>query len=689
MDRRTITGRPRRKRTTHSSVVWMDRIARSIIAIGGIGTIVAVGLVFVFLIWVVAPLFLPAKISASVEPPPTQSAAAKKTGGEKIEPGLIGRFRSPAGDSEVLIWKSGLVEQHVVSSGTSKGHNDSIALTEKHVGSSEITAAVALPGGLTWFVGDSAGTATALFRAQKQLGKEHFIGLIVGHRFERAGHAVTALAASTRGRIVAIGYEDGLVRLVHVTAERQLVETNVGSRVDALSLTPKNDGLYVTIKDKQAYFKLSMPHPDVSVASLSLPVWYEGYSKPEMVWQSSGGDTTEAKLGLASLIFGTIKATFYSMLFGAPLAFLAAIYTSQFVGSQARSVFKPTIEFMASLPSVVLGIFAALLVAPWVEDRLIIVLCSLYSMPVTLLVAAHVWQLLPDRIALRSPKLRLIAIAASLPIGLLLAIWIGPAIESTLFDADIKRWLDARPDHVSLLNSTFVWAGWLFPMLPISAAFVAWVVSRSINPWLHRRHAESSRQRVAFAHLVKFVLGVVATLYVAFAGAWLLGNMFDARGVFVDTFDQRNALVVGFVMGFAVIPIIYTVADDALSAVPDSLKSASLGAGATQWQTTVRIVVPAAISGLFSAFMIGLGRAVGETMIVLMAAGNTPIMQWNVFNGFRTLSATIAVEIPEAVKDSTHYRTLFLAALVLFAMTFVLNTVAEFVRRRFQRRSMQ
>jgi phosphate transport system permease protein len=95
------------------------------------------------------------------------------------------------------------------------------------------------------------------------------------------------------------------------------------------------------------------------------------------------------------------------------------------------------------------------------------------------------------------------------------------------------------------------------------------------------------------------------------------------------------------------------------------------------------------MSGLFSAVMIGLGRAVGETMIVLMAAGNTPVLQANIFNGFRTLSANIAVELPEAVRNSTHYRTLFLAALTLFVMTFVVNTVAELVRLRFRRRAVQ
>jgi phosphate transport system permease protein len=157
----------------------------------------------------------------------------------------------------------------------------------------------------------------------------------------------------------------------------------------------------------------------------------------------------------------------------------------------------------------------------------------------------------------------------------------------------------------------------------------------------------------------------------------------------LDIYVQRNALIVGFVMGFAIIPIIYTLSDDALSSVPEHLRSASLGAGATQWQTATRIIIPTAMSGLFSALMIGLGRAVGETMIVLMALGNTPIMDWNIFNGARTLSANIAVELPEAVRNSTHYRTLFLAALVLFTMTFVLNTVAELVRLRFRKRAYQ
>ncbi len=151
-------------------------------------------------------------------------------------------------------------------------------------------------------------------------------------------------------------------------------------------------------------------------------------------------------------------------------------------------------------------------------------------------------------------------------------------------------------------------------------------------------------------------------------------------------FDQRNALVVGFAMGFAVIPTIYSIAEDALFEVPKHLTQGSLALGATPWQTLMRVVLPTASPGIFSAVMIGFGRAVGETMIVLMATGNTPVMTMNIFEGFRTLSANIAVEMPESEVSSTHFRVLFLAALVLFLFTFLFNTTAEIVRQRLRRK---
>jgi len=147
------------------------------------------------------------------------------------------------------------------------------------------------------------------------------------------------------------------------------------------------------------------------------------------------------------------------------------------------------------------------------------------------------------------------------------------------------------------------------------------------------------------------------------------------------SYDQRNAMVVGAAMGFAVIPTIFSIAEDAVFGVPRSLSNGSLALGATPWQTMVRVILPTASPGMFSAVMIGLGRAVGETMIVLMATGNTPIMDWNLFEGMRTLAANIAVEMPESAVNGSHYRILFLAALVLFMFTFIVNTVAELIRQ--------
>ena len=151
-------------------------------------------------------------------------------------------------------------------------------------------------------------------------------------------------------------------------------------------------------------------------------------------------------------------------------------------------------------------------------------------------------------------------------------------------------------------------------------------------------------------------------------------------------FDQRNALVVGLAMGFAVIPTIFSIAEDAIFSVPKHLSYGSLALGATPWQTLTRVVLLTASPGIFSALMIGMGRAVGETMIVLMATGNTPIMDANIFEGMRTLAANIAVEMPESEVGSSHYRVLFLAALVLFAFTFVVNTAAEVIRHRLRKK---
>jgi phosphate transport system permease protein len=317
-----------------------------------------------------------------------------------------------------------------------------------------------------------------------------------------------------------------------------------------------------------------------------------------------------------------------------------------------------------------------------VREVLPATLVALLTVPVALLLGAYLWQLLPQRVSVRLgglPRLALIALAC-LGVGISAAVVLGPLWERLFFAGDVEAWLDGR------IGGAF--GGWFYLLLPASGLFVAFLSGRVATPRLAARSKSWNRERLALADLGKFAGGLGIAVLVALVAASLLDVAgADPRGQVVGTYVQLNALIVGFVMGFAIIPIIYTLSESALSEVPAHLREASLGAGATPWQTAVRIVIPTGMSGLFSAMMVGLGRAVGETMIVLMAAGNTPILDWNPFNGFRTLSANIAYELPEAVRNSAHYRTLFLAALVLFGMTFVVNTVAEAVRRQFRKKA--
>jgi len=498
--------------------------------------------------------------------------------------------------------------------------------------------------------------------------------------------AVTALAASARSRLMAAGYADGSTRLYYVTNHRllaALTPEHSGAAIRHVALAPRDDALLTESDAGLILHPVDAPHPEAGVAALLTPVWYEGYDTPAHVWQSTGGtDEFEPKYGLVPLIVGTLKATFYTMIFGLPLALLAAVYTSEFLEPRSKARVKPVIEMMASLPSVVLGFLAALVFAPFLESRVPMALAAVLTVPFSLLLGAHLWQLLPGETAVRHDRWKLPLMILLVPVGVGLAAVLGGPVEHALFAGDIMAWLDGQ-----IGGGT---GGWVVLLLPLASLATAALADRVANPWLRARSEGWSRTRFAVADLGKLLAATAFALTAAVIVGWMLSTLgWDPRGAMVGTYVQRNALVVGFVMGFAVIPIIYTIAEDALSAVPDHLRAASLGAGATPWQTAVRVVIPPATSGLFSAAMIGLGRAVGETMIVLMAAGNTPIMDWNIFNGFRTLSANIAVELPEAVQNSTHFRTLFLAALTLFAMTFVLNTAAEIVRLRFRKKAYQ
>jgi phosphate transport system permease protein len=463
-----------------------------------------------------------------------------------------------------------------------------------------VTALGFLIGDRTLVSGDAAGGVRTW---QVLPGEDGVKRLVAIHDFRPHDGPVVAVAPSPRDKGFVTADVRGTVRLHHATSAASLLDLRAaGDGLRDARFAPKADALLaVDAAGRIAQWTLDVPHPEVTLKTLFGKVWYEGYTRPEHVWQSSGSsDDFEAKLGLVPLVFGTLKGTFYALLLAVPLAVLGALYTSQFMHPRLKSSVKPAVELMAGIPSVVLGMLAGLWLAPRVEK----VVPGLFLMgiviPATILAALGLWRLIPLRHRAR--------VRPGWEIGLLLPV--------TCLGAGIALWLGMRVEAA----------------LP----------GGNCQDW------------------VRTALGL--------------------------TYDQRNSIVVGIAMGFAVIPIIFTIAEDAIANVPPHLTAGSLALGATPWQTALRVVLPAASPAIFSAVMIGLGRAVGETMIMVMATGNTPILDLSPFNGFRALSANIAVELPEAPQGGSLFRILFLTAFLLFVMTFLVNTAAELVRLRLRRR---
>ena len=393
---------------------------------------------------------------------------------------------------------------------------------------------------------------------------------------------------------------EGNVKISSTTSGKELLKFKIND-FELINFAYKDIGLLALSGNNVEINEFDIEHPETSIKSTFSKVWYEGFEKPEYIWQSAGGtDDFEPKLSLIPLIFGTLKGTFYAVIFALPIAILAAICVSQFMAPKLKNTIKPVIEIMAALPSVVLGFLAGL----WLAPRLDSVLVGVIIFPILLILTAFIlppiWEKIKDKTQIKTEGLQFFLI--SIPVILVIfyfGIVLGDFIENTVFLGSFTDWL------------------------------------------------------------------------------------YQSAGV---NYDQRNALVIGIAMGFAVIPIIFTISEDALSNVPQHLVSGSLALGASRWQTALKVVLPSASPGIFSGVMIGIGRAIGETMIVLMATGNTAIMDWDIFNGFRTLAANIAVEIPEAPVGGSLYRMLFLSSIILFMFTFIINSIAETVRIRLRKK---
>lgn len=250
---------------------------------------------------------------------------------------------------------------------------------------------------------------------------------------------------------------------------------------------------------------------------LILPHQWSGYDRPEFIWQPIGNIH---KYNIVPLIIGTLKTTLVGLLFAVPLALGAAIYVSQLASPRAKEILKPGIELLSGIPSVVLGTFALLVMATFLQK---------------------------------------------------------------MFGYEVRL----------------------------------------------------------------------------------------------------NAFVAGLALGLAVIPLVFSIAEDALTSVPLSYTQAALALGASKWKVAHQIVLPAALPGVFAAIVLGFGRAIGETMIVLLVC-SASVVSWNVFDSARSITATIAAEMAEAVSGGHHYRILFLLGALLFAVTFVINLAGELVIHRFK-----
>jgi phosphate transport system permease protein len=262
------------------------------------------------------------------------------------------------------------------------------------------------------------------------------------------------------------------------------------------------------------------------------------------------------------------------------------------------------------------------------------------------------------------PVVEIMATVPSVVIGFIIALWLAPILE---------LWILAF--FISLVAVPATFAGFM----------VLWQLVRRFD-WASR--VENGYEFLVVLPVLIAGVVVAACLATPLESCLFGGNFrhWLFEGPLASRYDQRNSILIAFGLGFTVIPIIFSIAEDSLSNVPYSMTAASMAVGASRWQTLWRVVLPSASPGIFAAMMIGFGRAVGETMIVLMATGNTPILSWSPLDGMRTLSANIAVEIPEAPVGGTLYRVLFLCAVLLFLLTFTVNTAAELVRQRLRKR---
>ena len=294
-----------------------------------------------------------------------------------------------------------------------------------------------------------------------------------------------------------------------------------------------------------------------------------------------------------------------------------------------------------------------------------------------------------------SLKASLLALVVAIPLALGAAIYTAYFASARVRDTikPIIEMLEAIPSVII----GFIAAVWIAPFAQqyIQGIFVVMIMLPAVILVMAVAHnymqpiiaeTELKHWQLMLNGLV-FILALV--IIFVLSALYFELNMFsqgDNTAHMVSTFTlSKTAVVVSVALGIAIAPTIYTLIDDALYEVPDGVKQAAFALGATPVQTLFKVVLVVALPSIISAIMLGFGRAFGETMIVLMVTGNTPVADWDLFSGLRTLTSNLAIELQEAQLDSTLYHVLFLTAAILFVFTFIINTIASLLKRKMQR----
>ncbi len=291
-----------------------------------------------------------------------------------------------------------------------------------------------------------------------------------------------------------------------------------------------------------------------------------------------------------------------------------------------------------------------------------------------------------------SLKASVLALLIAIPVA------VGAAIYSAYFsEARMRHWLKPALEMLEAVPSVligFVAAIWLAPMAErvlFSFAFFLIAVPTILFVAALFQHRVARRFPPALRRGTELITLPILLLLLGYvsmqwAPEWLFGltgvDSLTALATSSETPIGKTTIVVALALGVAISPTIYSLAEDAISGVPDYLKHASFALGATRLQTLHHVVLKMAMPGILAAIMLGFGRAFGETMIVLMVTGNTPVSDWHLLEGLRALTANLAIELPETDVNSVHYQILFFTACILFGFTFVVNTLAELLRQR-------